>query len=134
MLLVMLFEWVRNDRPRIGGIFDRVKATRKDLISAVNFYKCNRDKIDDDIIANSYCEKNVTQFWAEIKKRTKQLDSAPADGVKGNQNIADLLYAKYSSISERSNNDVLPHLLNSYLYNSRLLTSVITNDITQLNT
>ena len=26
-------EWVRNDRPRIGGIFDRLKVTRKDFIS-----------------------------------------------------------------------------------------------------
>ena len=67
--------------------------------------------ISDDIIAKSYCEKNVTQFWAEIKKRTKQLDSAPADvdGVKSNQNIADLFYAKFSSISGRSNFDALPH-------------------------
>ena len=76
------------------------------------FCKRNRDKISDDIIAKSYCEKNVTQFWAEIKKRTKQLDNAPADvdGVKGNQNIADLFYAKFSSIFGRSNFDALPHL------------------------
>ena len=100
------------------------------------FCKRNRDKIRDDIIAKSYGEKNATQFWAEIKKRTKQLDSAPADvdGVKGNQNIADLFYGKFSSIFGRSNFDALPHLSNSNLFNSRLPTSVITNAITQLNT
>ena len=64
------------------------------------------------------------------------MDSTPADvdGVKGNQNIADVFSAKFSSLSGRSYFDSLPHLSNSNLFNSRLPNSVITNAITQLNT
>ena len=33
----VFIEWVRNHRPRTGGIFDRLKATRKEFFSALIF-------------------------------------------------------------------------------------------------
>ena len=47
----------------------------------------------------------LNKFWSEIKKRTKKSECAVADidGIKGNQNIADMFYEKFSSISGKSN-------------------------------
>ena len=69
-------------------------------------------------------------------KKTKKSECAVADidGIKSNQNIADMFYEKFSSISGKSNYDTLPYLSNVNKFTKRIPTSMINNVINQLNT
>ena len=55
----IFIEWVKNDRPRVGDIYERMKSARNEFIDALNYCKRNRDRISNEVIADSYCDKNV---------------------------------------------------------------------------
>ena len=56
----------------------------------------------------------LINFSLKLRKEQKKSECAVADidGIKGNQNIANMFYEIFSSISGKSNYNTLPYLSN----------------------
>jgi len=84
-----------------------MKETRKLFVASLNYCKKNRQRISDNIIAQSHHGKKSVEFWKEVKKRRNdgEVKVSEIDGLKTKEDIANLFYNKFSSISGTVNND-----------------------------
>ena len=94
------FSWMEAGKVRIGSEFERMKETRKLFVKALNYCKHNKQKISDEIIANSFYEKNNVNFWNEVRKRKpgKVLNVTEIDNVKDSADIAKIYHDGMASL------------------------------------
>lgn len=119
-------EWLNNGRIRYGEYFERMKHSRKEFNRALNYCKSNRQKIQNEKLARSFKGCNNNYFWKEVKSRNNnKISIDEVDGVKGDLNLAQLFYNKFSSISGNDDNS----LIYEYRGNNRNLIKFTVNDV-----
>ena len=83
--------WCDVDRPTSGHIYDIMKFTRSRFKNSLKFCKRNEKKIINDKIGIDFAQRNMNNFWKEIKKQNKNIDTLPSEveGISGTNNIAE---------------------------------------------
>ena len=131
------FEWLNVGKVRIGEVFEKMKETRKAFVKSLNYCKANKQKISDEIIADSFYNKRLGSFWNEINKRkptNKTNCVGEIDGVKDDVLIAKLFHDKFKSISgtvDGIQSD--DYVYSNFLPNNRISSRNVREAINSLN-
>lgn len=101
---IAFLEWVRDGKNRFGPLFDRMKETRKVFREALKYCKDNAQRIRDDKLTRDLQNRNSREFWKEVRSRNSnnEVDISEIDGLKNNQDIAQLFANKFRSITDAS--------------------------------
>ena len=83
--------WCDIDKPKSGHIYEIMKFTRSRFKNSLKFCKRNEKKIINDKIGMNFAQKDMNNFWKEIKKQNKNIDVLPSEveGISGTYNIAE---------------------------------------------
>ena len=84
-----------------------MKETRKIFVRSLNYCKKNRDRISNDIIVTKF-EKKSKEFWKEVNSRKNNVHNkiTEVDGKKTNDDIVEVFYNKFSSITGARNEEL----------------------------
>ena len=107
--------WRTAGKIRHGPIYENMKSTRKNFTSGLKYCKKNRTKIQNAILTASFKNNNSSQFWKNVKKRSKKTKSIPPDidQQKSPAYIANLFANKFIQVSGRQDDGKeLPFLPN----------------------
>jgi hypothetical protein len=136
--------WLRNGKIRNGEIFDKMKESRANFKTALNYCKKNELKIKKENLIQSFAGRNKIHFWNEIKNEqvTNNIPIVHLDNKNTPDEIINIFNNKYKSILDDPRSQSIPldfhQLLNNinkavHVNNCQLLTHHIDKSIEKLN-
>ena len=128
---VALIEWISEGKARFGDKFNRMKENRKIFVRSLNYCKNNRDRISNDIIVNKFRERKSKEFWKEVNSRKNNVrnKTTEVDGKKTNDDIVEVFYNKFSSITGARNEELGADRDNIFSPNRNLVKRLSTRSV-----